>query len=248
MMNIQIYSKFTIVKKYIGSLLFASLFLLLISGCSYKSRTTEVFESASEKSSSSEALTDFHSNISGDTVAQNSNKKVSTNESINIGDISDSTFSYAFFDMNGDDIPELHVRPVINGAYYIFTCQDSQVYLWYAGTAYETPLNNAAILYTRQGGAPAHKNYKYICLDFNGNVKEEVYFSQYDAVDSGDPKVEAKYIINDQEVSEESWKSLTGQYLSEKSDQIIWQEKQENSHVLHTSVYGLNCVETFKRA
>ena len=78
--------------------------------------------------------------------------------------------------MNGDNIPELHVYTTMHSAYYIFTYNNNQIDLWYIGTSYEIPLNNTAILYTRNGEAPTHKNYKYICLNSNGDITEEIYF------------------------------------------------------------------------
>ena len=84
--------------------------------------------------------------------------------------------------MNRDGIPELHLRPSSGGSYAIFTYIDGQVILWHEGPDYESPLNNGAILYERDGGAPTHINYYYLALDTDGNEILKVYFSKYHSV------------------------------------------------------------------
>lgn len=134
---------------------------------------------------------------------------------------------YALFDMNGDGIPELHLRPAMSGIYAIFTYLDGQIILWYNGPDYEAPLNNGAILYKRDGAAPTHINYYNLVLDSDGNEISKVYFSKYHSVDESGSIESADYdefIFEDKKVSENEWNSLTNEYLSNLSDLIIWNE------------------------
>ena len=134
---------------------------------------------------------------------------------------------YAFFDMNGDGIAELHLRPIAGGSYAIFTYQAGQIVLWHNGPDYESPQNNGAILYERDGVAPTHINYYYLVLDPDGNEISKVNFSKYHSVDKSGMTESADYdvfMFEDKEVSKEEWNSLTSEYLSNSSDLIIWNE------------------------
>ncbi len=134
---------------------------------------------------------------------------------------------YALFDMNGDGVPELHLHAIAGGIYTVFTYLDGQIVLWHAGPDYESPLNNGAILYERDGAAPTHINYYYLVLDSAGNEISNVYFSKYHSVDESSLTESTEYdlfMFEDKEVSEEEWKALTDEYLSNSSDLIIWNE------------------------
>lgn len=134
---------------------------------------------------------------------------------------------YALFDMNGDGIPELHLRPIVGGSYAIFTYLDGQMVLWHDGPDYEFPLNNGAILYERDGAAPTHINYYYLVLDSDGNEISKVSFSKYHSVDKSGLTESTDYdvfMFEDKEVSKEEWNSLTKEYFSNSSDLIIWKE------------------------
>ncbi len=204
---------------------------------SSSAQTSEVEPSVNKKESSSksnetpaeEALAAYKKFLAGSMNAQDLKQEISDGV-VKIKDISlepDFKTYYALFDMNGDGIPELHLRPVAGGSYLIFTYLDGQIVLWHSGPDYESPLNNGAILYERDGAAPTHINYYYLVLDSNGNETSKVNFSKYHSVDESGKTESADYdvfMMEDKEVSEEEWKSLTKDYLSNSSDLIVWKE------------------------
>lgn len=203
---------------------------------SSSAQTSAVEPSANNKESSSksndspaseEALAAYKKFLAGSMNAQDLKQEISDGV-VKIKDISlepDFKTYYALFDMNGDGIPELHLRPVVGGSYLIFTYLDGQIVLWHSGPDYESPLNNGAILYERDGAAPTHINYYYLVLDSNGNETSKVNFSKYHSVDDSGKTESAEYdvfMMEDKEVSEEEWNSLTKDYLSNSSDLIVW--------------------------
>jgi hypothetical protein len=174
-----------------------------------------------------DALTAYDNFLEGNINAQDLNHEISDGF-ISMKDISlepDLKTYYALFDMNGDGIPELHLRPIVGGSYAIFTYLDEQIVLWHAGPDYESPLNNGAILYERDGAAPTHINYYYLVLGADGNEISKVYFSKYHSVDESNSTESEDYdvfIFEDKEVSEDEWNSLNKEYLSNSSNLIIW--------------------------
>ena len=85
---------------------------------------------------------------------------------------------YAFFDMNGDGIPELHLYTGHGNSYEIYTYFDQEVTLWYSGVNYNYPLENRAMGYIRYGAAPTHIDYQYRVLDFWGNTQFYIKFTK----------------------------------------------------------------------
>ena len=169
------------------------------------------------------AVSAYEAFLQGDADAEDPERDLSESGSVNISDLSlGSNTLHALFDMNGDGIPELHLRPTTGGGYEIFTYRDGQVILWHVDVDYCSPLNNGALLYERPGGAPLHTNYMYITLDSNGNEISRVRFSEYNVVDENDLKVGVRYIYEDNDVSKETWDALTNKFLSIKSDLIEW--------------------------
>jgi hypothetical protein len=169
------------------------------------------------------AVSAYEALLQGDADAEDPKCDLSESGSFNINDLSlGPNTLHALFDMNGDGIPELHLRPTTGGGYEIFTYRDGQVVLWHVDVDYCSPLNNGALLYERPGGAPPHTNYMYITLDSNGNEISRVGFAEYDVVDENDLKVGVRYIYEDNDVSKETWDALTDKFLSIKSDLIEW--------------------------
>lgn len=182
-----------------------------------------------ESSANNNALAAYNNFLAGSINAQDLKHEISDGV-VTIKDISlepDLKTYYALFDMNGDGISELHLRPITGGSYAIFTYLDGQIVLWHDGPDYEAPLNNGAILYERDGAAPAHINYYYLVLDSDGKEISRVNFSKYHSVDESGLIESADYdvfMVEDKEVSEDEWNSLTNEYLSYSSDLIIWNE------------------------
>lgn len=193
------------------------------------SKSNESSSKSNDSPASEEALAAYKKFLAGSINAQDLKQEISDGV-VKIKDISlepDFKTYYALFDMNGDGIPELHLRPVVGGSYLIFTYLDGQIVLWHSGPDYESPLNNGAILYERDGAAPTHINYYYLVLDSNGNETSKVNFSKYHSVDESGKTESADYdvfMMEDKEVSKEEWNSLTKDYLSNSSDLIVWKE------------------------
>jgi hypothetical protein len=136
---------------------------------------------------------------------------------------SDATFSdfqYALFDMNADNIPELHLRSTLT--YAIFTYTNYELQLWYYSAGYEWPLDNSAILYTRPGGAPPHDTYQYKELDVQGNIIFHVIFEKYDINYDSLYDTHDAYFYEGSRISKEEWDALTEPYLSATSNLIEW--------------------------
>lgn len=157
--------------------------------------------------------------LRGKVIAKGKNNKI-----ISIRDYFDLSTNneYALYDMNHDGLPELHVR---GGIYYlVFTIVNNRLVLWHEFTGYEKPLNNGAVLYIRDGAAPAHVDYQYSVFDFYGNETLELGFSKYSSKDDGNYDT---YYFNDgdedvQITSKTDWDKLTQKFLSIKSNKIKW--------------------------
>jgi len=191
--------------------------LTILSGWAFKqSQTTPQNEDASEK-----ALLLYEEFLNGSINAKKDGNSININDIFRLDDEEQSKYNqYALFDMNGDGLPELHVRSV--GSYNIFTYNNGNIILWHSDVSYSYPLNNGAILYTRNGGAPSHIDYAYTLFDFYGNQIFKIYFSVYDATNENNYDENALFIFDEIELSKENWESLTERYLSEKSDLIKW--------------------------
>ena len=228
-------------------LLLSSAFLFSLSSCGKKNGTTASMESASpapnsvqpsdnstpqvsaESTASDDAIAAYNKFLAGSIDAQDLKNEISSG-TVSIQDISlepDLKTYYALFDMNGDGIPELHLRPIAGGGYAVFTYLDGQIVLWHDGPDFESPLNNRAILYERDGAAPTHINYYYLVLDSAGNEISKVNFSKYHSVEENGSSESPDYdvfMFEDKQVSEDEWNSLTHEYLSNSSSLIIWNE------------------------
>lgn len=208
-------------------LILALIFLFALSACEENSANTQT-------TNKDAALVAYDNFLAGSIKAQDLKHEISDGV-VTIKDISlepDFKTYYAIFDMNGDGIPELHLRPVVGGSYAVFTYLDGQVVLWHDGPDYESPLNNGAILYERNGAAPTHINYYYLVLDSHGNEISKVYFAKYHSVNESNQTESTDYdvfMFEDKEVSQDEWNSLTSKYLTNSSGLIIWNELKSNS-------------------
>jgi hypothetical protein len=197
---------------------------------SASSQTSDVSSANNDESFAyNDALAAYENFLAGSINAQDLKHEISDGV-VTMKDISlepDLKTYYALFDMNGDGISELHLRPIVGGRYAIFTYLGGQIVLWHDGPDYESPLNNGAILYERDGAAPTHINYYYLVMDADGNEISRVSFSKYHSVDESSLTESTDYdvfMFEDKEVSEDEWNSLTNEYLSNSSDLIIWNE------------------------
>ena len=186
-------------------------------------------QASDESQAKDDAIAAYKKFLAGNMDAQDAKKEISDGV-VQMKDISlapDLKTYYAIFDMNNDGIPELHLRPVTGGSYAVFTYLDGKIVLWHNGPDYESPLNNGAILYQRDGAAPTHTNYYYLVLDADGNETSKVSFAKYHSTDKNGSSESADYDVftfEDKEVTKEKWDSLTKEYFSIPSDQSVWKE------------------------
>ena len=120
---------------------------------------------SSEKSAAVIAYTLF---IQGQMDAVDPDKKYSSSgEALTFKDNSLAGRYYGFYDMNGDEIPELHLY---NGSgSTLFTFLNNEIVVWRVDTGYYTPLINNSLIILKRGNYPT-KNYQYITLDENGDT------------------------------------------------------------------------------
>ena len=131
-------------------------------------------------------------------------------------------FTYTFFDMNDDNLPEICIKK--HPEMYFFTIRENKVHHWYTETkSWSKLLNNGAFLYERLGGSPTHIDYIYYELDENGGVVFEISFSWWEVSTIENEKVYPDvYYINELKVSKEEYEEKTEQYLSIGDNEIIW--------------------------
>jgi len=128
---------------------------------------------------------------------------------------------YAFFDMNGDGVPELHTNS--DRGYYIFTCSNDGMIVWACHNS-GGPLNNGATLSERDS-SDTGTEYTYIEYDFFGNEQLRIEFGKYHARFFNGEKIydeSSDYIFEGEQVSKEQWDALTEPYFSIGSDKIEW--------------------------
>ena len=130
-------------------------------------------------------------------------------------------YTYAYFDMNGDDIPELHVRGV---GYVILTYASGELIVWCSFGPAVKPLNNGAVLNELYSAEQSRISYYYLTLDFYGNVQQRVDFRKVNSNRDDIYDETSEYWFGDKEVSKEEWEALTEPYLSIGSDKIEWIE------------------------
>lgn len=120
---------------------------------------------------------------------------------------------YAFFDSNGDNIPELH----INSAryYYILSYINNKLIIWKDLSPYPQfyALKNGAFISHNFGAAPISDEYNYFILDLLGNEVWKVNFSKYDKNENGIYDNDDEYLFDGVNVSKEIWDALTERYL-----------------------------------
>lgn len=129
---------------------------------------------------------------------------------------------YAIYDMNGDSIPELIIKT--GRSFDIFWIKNDIVTLWYQGTNYTKPLNNMALLSEREGAAPEHTDYIYYVLGYQGEEVLKIEFSKCSASEFQGVQYDEIYLINNTEVTEQIYNSLTEPLLTVSDDKITWKE------------------------
>lgn len=122
---------------------------------------------------------------------------------------------YAFFDMTGDGLPELHVLTDIS--YSIHTMKDGRLVEWYQGDQYNRPLNNRMILQK----TASETTEAYVVLDSEGKQTACFWF--------GENKTDYRFSTGGEEIqiSKSEWKKLKKPFAKIGSDQIVWKDLTE---------------------
>jgi len=129
---------------------------------------------------------------------------------------------YAFFDMNGDGIPELHIRS--DHRYSILTWRNGEMLSWASPGIHAESLNNGAVLVT-SFGMMLTTRYTYIEYDFNGKEQLEISFGKMMANSVDGEWIydeNSEYWFESEIVSMEEWDALTEPYLSIGLAAIEW--------------------------
>lgn len=119
---------------------------------------------------------------------------------------------YAYFDSNGDKIPELHIKSA--RYYFILSCRNDKLIIWknLSPNPVYYPLNSGAFMGYRPGGAPMHDDYIYRIFDYGGNEVYSFGFSRYDSNQNGIYDENDEYSV-ESVVTKQVWESLTEPYL-----------------------------------
>lgn len=120
---------------------------------------------------------------------------------------------YAFWDSNGDKVPELH----INSAryYYVFSYINGEMYLFKDLSPYPHyyALNNGGFISYRPGGAPDSVEYNYLIYNYSGDEILNINFAKYDSNENGVYDSDGEYFYDGVEVTREIWEKLTERFL-----------------------------------
>ena len=131
---------------------------------------------------------------------------------------------YAYYDMNGDSIPELHIRSENSMLYQIFTYTSGQVVPWGDSlfTLHCRPTDDRTLFYTRYGAAPPHITYQYFIFDYWGNEILRIYFEKYDINYNNVYDERDDYLFQDVLVTKEQWDLLTQPFMDVSYERIDW--------------------------
>ena len=118
---------------------------------------------------------------------------------------------YAFWDSNGDSIPELHVDSA--HYYYVFSFRSGELFVWKDFTGSNCfPLKDGGFIFWSIG---VFKDdlYNYHTYDYNGQENYGFCFSWDDLNDNKIHDKEDEYLFDDQSVTQDQWNKLTQKYL-----------------------------------
>jgi hypothetical protein len=127
---------------------------------------------------------------------------------------------FALFDINRDGIPEMHVRT--SRFFGSFTFRGGEMVLVYEGSPYDNLLNDGAVLYVREGGAPPHVSYQYRTFDGDFNIEDNIDFEKHDTDENEIYDGSDEYYYRSEKISFEEWFSLTDAWLTTGADAVQW--------------------------
>jgi len=179
---------------------------------------------AMEGSESGDAISMYMSFLAGRATALESNILVQSLDAYVGKNATMGTFSYTFYDITGDGVPELGLRVHATGSKYFFTVKSGRLHLWYAitGDNSATFLNNGAFM-TKVGSlTDGYTICNYYELDPDANIKFRVTFAWHDQ--NGNQREDEKdiYRVNGEEASREVYDQTVERYGDISSSDIYW--------------------------
>jgi hypothetical protein len=143
---------------------------------------------------------------------------------------------YAFFDSNGDKIPELHVNS--GRYYYIFSYINNKLVVFKELSPYPQyyALKNGAFICWWPGAGPMSDAYNYIIYDYMGKEVWNVTFSKFDKNENNVYDENDEYKFDDVAVSKKTWDKLTKRYLYTDKNGI----EQIRNEIKWTTLYDEN--------
>ncbi len=153
------------------------------------SQTQDTTQTPQEDNTNTQVEKIYNDFLSANTTAQYNGKNVFIDE---FTENSTGTPQYAFFDRNGDNIPEL----CIDNGYFIttFWVSDNKLAVWHEGNYGMQILSDGHTLETHYGGAPNHTDNSYITHSYNGKAVSCVTVSVCHA--NGNDVLESQYELN----------------------------------------------------
>ncbi len=143
---------------------------------------------------------------------------------VNQYDYLDKGFSYAFCDVDSDNVDELCVK---NLQLYIFDVKDGGLYNLYTETlADSTVLNDGGLFQVKYGAEPDHIYYDYKKINQNGEIDKQLYFSWWDAATADDTE---SYYIGENSVTKQEYEELWAEYSNFADDKVIWTTVESKS-------------------
>ena len=136
---------------------------------------------------------------------------------------------YAFFDSNGDKMPELHINS--GRYYYILTYNNNKLKIWKNLSPYPNyyALNTGAFISHYFGAGPKSDVYNYYIFNYTGDEILLINFSKFDSNMNGIYDENDTFVFDGVNVTKEVWESLTERYLyvddleiEQIKNEIIW--------------------------
>lgn len=129
----------------------------------------------------------------------------------------DDGFSYAYYDVDSDNVEELCVK---NLQLYIFDVKDGEIYNLYTETrANTTILNDGGLFQVKYGAEPDHIYYDYKKINQNGEIETQLYFSWWDAQTTDGTE---SYYINEESVTKKEYELLWTKHSNFADDKVFW--------------------------
>ena len=203
-------------KALINSLIFLLIFSCV--SCSTNSpsihKTNSLSASSKEKSSYANVISLYSEFLAGKIIATDKD-----GNKVSLSDVYQSFTNpdnhYAYFDMNGDSLPELLCRS--SPDFVILTVKNGKVVVWAYQSCFFNVLENHQGMYILENGGPPHTIYKYYTFDFDGNCTSTPFYT----VSNPSPN-EYEYYSEGKQITKAEWEDSFAKYLTIPLAKIDW--------------------------